>query len=338
MSRRRRIGIIAMAIVLTLVVLFAVIVIEPTQMVSGLLRGDAIFRYRTTSHWREVLRVEGAAGRISPKTRRLFEFEPGAEPVLEQCLADPDPNVRWAAVVLYHRCFPDYQKQVKAYLRLLEDPADQVSAVAARALGALGRESLNATPKLAKMARLDNDRAIPARYALWSIDEEKAIEAEGWMAYASDSWGFSTQFLGAPKQATDTNQFTGLAFYEFESHSGPSLFQVVVAFLPEEILSASTAEQRYESSPQNTANAMSGKVERNEPIEQNGLVGRRQRIVAPDGILESYIFEAGDRVYLAQVAYPIGAVHPRAVDRFLNSFQISWRPRGDEVSAVERPR
>src|SRR5262245_37190176 len=87
----------------SLLILGALIVasfFEPYQIVPGILHGESFYHLRPTRYWRELLRKDGQAGRISKETEIHFGDHSETVPVLQQCLRDPDRNVRWPAA--YH--------------------------------------------------------------------------------------------------------------------------------------------------------------------------------------------------------------------------------------------
>src|SRR5262245_64683846 len=98
--RRRRWCWIAAGSLLALVIIG--VAVEPTGILRGLLRGEAIHSGRPTSHWREVLRADGQSGALSEETIASFRSLHSV-PVLAALLRDPDRNVRWPAAHLLGR-------------------------------------------------------------------------------------------------------------------------------------------------------------------------------------------------------------------------------------------
>ena len=306
--------------------LFLVVALTcPKHTVIGLVRGESFYRSRSTTYWQNVIAADGAAGEISQATLDVFGNDPKAVPVLKACLAHSDPNVRWPSVLLLQRCAL-FHDQKTEFTKLLDDPDKQVRLQSIQALGRLRREALPALPRLSELARsTDIDFAVAARHSLWNIDVASARKAEKWAEFKSQQWGFSAEFPGDVETNSRKADLIDSDLHEFWAWSGVSRFTVVLSFvLPN---AASTVAERYEKAPQMLADALNGKLERNDPIEQHGLAGREQRIVAERGILQARVFIVGNRVYLAQVVYKPDQLHPDAVKYFLDSFTVRWHPK-----------
>ncbi|TVS19961.1 MAG: hypothetical protein EA424_06405 [Planctomycetaceae bacterium] len=169
----------------------------------------------------------------------------------------------------------------------------------------------------------DPNIAGAARHSLWNIDPETARKAENWTRFASERWGFSSDFPGKVEMASRKAERIDSDIHEFFAWCGTSRFGVALSFvLPD---AKSTVTERYEMAAQFTADAVNGTVEHNGPIEQHGLRGRDQKIVVKDHVLRARVFVVGDRVYQAQVVYMPGLLHSEAVEYFLNSFTITWQ-------------
>ena len=305
------------------VALSVAILVDRTSTVLGILRGDAFYRGRPTSHWQQVIGADGADGQLRLKTFELFD-DWGAAPVLRACLRHPDSDVRWPAIVLFRRC-ASFGDQKKEFMRLLDDPVEDVRVEAIYALARLRREALPALPRLVELAdSQDVGVATAARYALWSIDANAALEAEDWTVFLSEEWGFSVQFPGEVDHDSRPAKYIDSDLHEFWAWSGPSRFTVALSFA---ILDDNlTVAERYDLAAQVTADALNGTVEINESVEQHGVTGSEQKIVTDRGTMRTRLFIVGDRVYQVQVVYQPQLLHPDAIKHFLDSFTITWRP------------
>jgi hypothetical protein len=245
--------------------------------------------------------------------------------VLKQCLSDSEPNVRWPSVLLLQRC-GTILEQEEAFKALLDDPDKEVRLQAIAALGRLRREVLSAIPKLTELAQSDDlDVATAARFALWSIDTNSAIRAEGWKEFKSDEWDFVVQMPGKVEVRSGKAKLSDSDLHSYWAWSGASCFTVAVSF--ELSGNEFTPEERYDRAAQLTAEAMQATVERNAQVEQFGKIGRDQRLRYNRGVFAAKrVFIVGDRIYHANVMYAAGQLHPDAIAYYLDSFQISWQP------------
>jgi hypothetical protein len=90
-------------IVALLAVLFVGAMVEPNRTIISLARGEAFYRMRPTSYWQSVIAVDGKSGFVRQSTLDVFDFDPRAVPVLRQCLAHPNAQVRRRSVLLMQR-------------------------------------------------------------------------------------------------------------------------------------------------------------------------------------------------------------------------------------------
>jgi hypothetical protein len=300
------------------------VAMEPTRIGIGVLRGEAFYRGRPTSYWQSYIAADAADGQISDATLAAFDWDPRAADVLLECVAHQDSNVRWPSVLLLQRC-GSFSEQTQAFRSLVYDPDRQVRILAIRGLGRLEREALSALPQLTEMAKSsDADDLVHVVYALWSIDPETARRAENWSEFTSELWGFRVEFPGEIETDVRKAMLFDSDLYEFWAWSGPSRFTVVLTF--EAPGATATIEERYEMAPQIAAQAMGGIVKEHVEIEQSGIEGRDQTIEQGEHVVRTRVFIIGERVYQAQVVYRPEFLHPSAVEYFLDSFLIRWRP------------
>jgi hypothetical protein len=321
--KRRPVVVGSVAAVLIALVVF--VAFEPTRIGIGVLRGEAFYRGRPTGYWRSFIAADGADGQISDATLAAFDYDPRAADVLLECVAHNDPNVRWPSVLLLQRC-GSFSEQTRTFRSLLSDSDRRVRVFAVRGLGRLGREALPALPQLAEMAdSSDEDDLVHVLFALWSIDSEAARRVEHWSDFESAPWGFQVEFPGHVETDARKAKLFDSDLYEFWAWSGPSRFTVALSF--EAPGATATIEERYEMTPRISAQAMRGTLKENVKIEQFGVEGRDYTIEYGDrGVVRTRVFIVGDRVYQAQVAYRPEFLHSRAVEHFLNSFAVHWRP------------
>ncbi len=301
---------------LTLVATFA----DPNRTLFGLVKGEAFFRWRPTSYWANVLRVDGASDNLSNATIQTFGRDQRAVPVIKECLEHPDRNVRWTAARLLSQCAL-FGQQVVAFRKLLDDVDTPVRFEAVIGLGNLGREALQALPQLEPLANTDDLRiSIAARCALWNIDKATAIRAENWQDYENSELGFAARFPGVVR--TDSRRLLNgeSILHEHSVSLGSTHFTVAVTVLPPDTYAA--IEERYDIAAAMVVEAFGAEVEQHN-IALGPYLGREQKFTCGDRmILRSRIFIVGQHSYQSVVAYPPGLLHPKAGDYFLDSFQI----------------
>ena len=317
MNRRGRLGLIA---ILTLLGLLTLLIVDPHGRLLGLLHGEAFYRWRPTTYWRGVLAQDGAARKLRRSTFDQFFKSRRAVPVLKELLLDPDANVRWPCVRLIGLC-ASVRDQERIFTRLLDDPEEDIRFEVLGALESLGPQAPGALPKLQELARTKNDaERIAALYVLWSIDPKTAQKTEKWATYTSEPWGFSASMPSRVETTPHTSSLDGSKVHQFTTLCGLATFTIAVSSVhPNNKL---TTEERYEMAPGAVAAAVKGKVQHNKPIQQHGHAGREQCIATEEATLRSRVFIVGDRVYQAQAVYKPDAVHPDAIDYFLDSFAI----------------
>ena len=308
-----------------LVLLVAAAVLDPNRTILGLARGEAFFRGRPASVWADTFEQEMQSGELSASTVDLFDLDPRAVPVLEQCLDDSSEDIRCAAARLLQLC-GGYREQVSAFRRLLDDPSDEVRIAAIIGLGNLRREAIAALPQLEKLAQSADERiALAARFSLWNIDEVAACRAEKWQDHEYKELGFTVRFPGQVHTDQRRAKYIDSDLHECWAKIGYGRLTVVLTFvLPD---ARGSVEERYDQAPAWAAENLGGTVDANDRITNGSFIGRDQRITTAEGfILRTHMFVVDDRVYQAQAVYKSNTVHPAAVEHFLNSFRILDKP------------
>ncbi len=303
---------------------------EPTHIGRGLLRNEAFFRGYPTGYWREVVGADGRAGAIDINTAMLLE-DPRAVSVLLECLADPDPNVRWPSVILLQRA--GSPREVEPALRgALDDEDLDVRFQAMRALARLRRAAMQAVPRLVELSKDDDLRiSTRAHYALWEIDPETASAAGGWREFTSAKWQFSVIMPGPPEEEVGSidTLYGRVPIHSFGVSYGVARCTVAVSEYSPESTEDLSLEERFDSAVGETATALGGSLIRYQPIEQHGYSGR-VKLIKIDGKATSHtrLFPVARRGYQINITYPPGdVVSPTAEDFFLGSLRITYTPK-----------
>jgi HEAT repeat protein len=155
-------GSIAIAMMLLAIVVY--VLVEPSGVVLGRLRGEAFFEGRPTSYWARSL-TAGPKSKVEA-IARLEQGKSDAAAVLIELLHDTASDtaeLRWTAAEILGGIGPAAQAG-PALLAALEDPDPHVRAVAARWLAAAGVPADDAVPALTKI--LATDQKIVAARAL----------------------------------------------------------------------------------------------------------------------------------------------------------------------------
>jgi hypothetical protein len=211
--------------------------LEPTRTVRGFLAGEAFYRGRPASYWREVLRKQGSSGSIPNATANQFWDGHAAFPVLRACAHDPDRDVRWPAIALLAKGNLRSQQVLEVLLEALDDMDTGVRLEAIRVLAGWGPMARPAIPALT--ARLQDQELQVAYYAdlaLWEIDTAAAVSACGWRSFTSPEYGFSVMLPVAQPEQEDRPVLGGLVVgHCFEEghragpYEAPTRYSVLVA-------------------------------------------------------------------------------------------------------------
>src|SRR5690242_18361398 len=131
------------ALVLLLLAIAAGVVLEPTGVVLGRLRGETFYRGRPVSTWRRALLDQDP--RVHVETVAVLkDGQSEGVPVLTELLRwgkDGDwsaAEVRWTAAELLGQIGPPAKGAIPALAAALHDPDPHVRAVAAGSLASIG--------------------------------------------------------------------------------------------------------------------------------------------------------------------------------------------------------
>jgi hypothetical protein len=323
MLRRREFWLTAGALLLLVVAL--VIALEPTHVVRGFLCWEAFYRGRPTSYWRETLRADGQNGHVRPETVATFRIRGQAAPVLAECLQDSDPNVRWPAAYLLGNGPFVTQLTVPPLRRALHDPDKEVHLQAIYGLGLIGANARQATNELADLYR-DPDAQIRhyADVALWRVHAPAARRAGGWQEVKSPEWGFTAEFPHAPEIKDRTFQLPrgAVVGHTFQAAHGVTQCIVMVADYPEELVKATTEEDRFEGMASMVGLGLEANLVSNEAVVQGTHTGRQLVIETPLGAFRNRLFWVGNRQYAVMVVFDPRFLNATAADYFLDSLHI----------------
>jgi hypothetical protein len=325
MNRKR--WLYAVAALLALLVLGSIL--DPSQTVRALVRGEAFYQWRPTRYWREVLRADGEKGKISDESIKRLRKK-AACPVLIQCSMDKDPNVCWPAIGLLgelesRELFPSSQALV-LFREGLNSEHEIVRFQSARAIGLMGIRGRSASEDLVHLLQ---DPSISTRccadYAIWQIDQSSAPKLTGWKEFNSMKWRFSAVFPSQieEKQTVVDRLETQVLIHSFTGVNGVTHCIVAVSDYQEDILKQVTEAQRFDNARDWVVAQLGGKVVIDEQVEQNGLKGREQEIAVEGmGFLRTRHFWVGNRLYNILVASTPEFVNRKAAEYFLNSLKI----------------
>jgi hypothetical protein len=313
--------------------LFAALV-EPNQILIGMLCGDAFYDLRPTRYWREVLRADGERNQIGDETIAVFKHWASGIPVLRACARDADRNVRWPAVHLLgrvarlhvHECLPGLREA-------LHDEDTEVRLQAIIALGNLQANALSAAADLVPLMKGDpvGQVRFMAEKALWHISKKMAVEATAWQLVESAWWGFTARFPAAPdeKQMPAALAPDQLTIYSFTAMHGVTHCTVAITEYPPELFNG-TDEERLDAGRDLMLFGIGAKLVEETPFERGPIRGREitlEKIIERDGAANTFrtksrIFWVGRRLYHVQAAYDIDLSVLPAVDFFLDSFAL----------------
>jgi hypothetical protein len=323
-NRWRWLGFVALLLVCALVLY---VIFDPNRVVRGFLAGEAFYKGRPTSYWRDVLRAEGEAGHVSRKTNMELGMSADALPVLMECARDPDVHVRWPAVYLLGRSGIRSVPVLDALLEAISDDEPDVRFQAIMAIGAWGRMARPAIPAL--IARLKDKETQVAHYgelALWHIDSAAAVKACGWRPFTSTKWNFTAAFPAIPQEETKPfswgNQSTMI--HTFLIMRNGTSYAVAVSEFPAKYLAGTSEEERVKASRDLAVFGLGGKLLRDDPLNYQGLRGREVIIeVGGNKVFRNRLFWVGNRLYQVNVAYVSKFRNPWAVNYFLDSFRLN---------------
>jgi hypothetical protein len=301
---------------------------EPTGIVRGVIRKESFFRHRPTSYWREVLRADGQAGRLSPETLETFG-ELDAIPILRKCATDVDADVRWPATVLIQQ-IGSIEDVIGVLSNALNDSDQDIRLTAIRGLGHQRREALSELPKLVELTK-DPDPLVKtqAHWALWEIDQTTALNIVNWPEFQCEKWRFRAAFPGIPEVATKMIE-TSLGPVPSETYSvsfGSCYFAVAVTdYTPRKIdtrlqdLADHLADQQFE--------AKGGEIEQDEPITLDGHLGREEIVYIRQrgSVIRTRRFAIGSQLFNIVLGRSRKQFSPQAELYFLNSLHIDIQP------------
>src|SRR5262249_32184352 len=145
---------------------FALVLLDPTCTLPGLLKGDRFYRNRSTTYWRKALLDSDPVVHVATVSA-LKEGGATAVPVLVELLP-PGQNskaeVRWLAADILWEFGPDAAAALPALLAALGDPDAHVRHVVITALGEVGPPSPEVVAALTE--RLETDERVAAARAL----------------------------------------------------------------------------------------------------------------------------------------------------------------------------
>jgi hypothetical protein len=322
-----------LAALLLLLLLTAVlaVVLEPTGTVRAFLAGEPFYALKPLRHWREVLREQGRQGSVSRDVRVKFWNSDRALPVLFACAGDPDRNVRWPAVYLVGHHGRGKAEALTVLVKSLRDEDQEVRLQALHALASWGPLASAATPDVADALRDDKLQvAFTADFALWEIDAQTALAAGGWKTYRSADWGFSAMMPGSPEVSQLQNPVVPVTMHLFQvghkvgAEESPTRYIVAVGDYPEEVVRASTEQERNRAIAEQAAAGLKGKVVQQRDVNQGGRKGREHTIeVADKGVVRARVFWSGRRLYIVSVVSQPKFLNPKPADYFLDSFRLS---------------
>jgi hypothetical protein len=221
-------------------------ILDPTCFVLSVVTWQPYHNGKSASYWREVLRADGQAGRVSDETLRAMGsrrlLEDSAVPVLLVCLRDPDRNVRWpAACILRKGVVQSKAKEIVPGLRAaMHDPDPEVRFQAVQALGACESGAIDALPEIVELAHGDPDDSATfwADVALWRLHAVRAAREDGWAPFTSKEWRFTATFPpGVEETMIEGPRPSGSIFtHAFQAHHYPMFCTVAVAEEPPEMV------------------------------------------------------------------------------------------------------
>ncbi len=172
------------------------VLLDPTRVLLGTLRGEPFYRGRPASFWRGAL-LDAAPGAQTNARNDLAEGQAEVVPLLVELLektpgAGRDAaEVRWNAAIVLGVIGEPAASAVPALTAALEDPERLVRVSAADALGKIGPAARDAVPRMAALLQTDepvrllkslrrlrgvNEAAFPAVLDTLTHDDPEARE------------------------------------------------------------------------------------------------------------------------------------------------------------------
>jgi HEAT repeats len=261
-------------------ILLVAALLEPNQIMVGLVLGDDFHDGRPTRYWREILKREGEAGKLSENTVASFRFRGSGAPVLRMCACDGDRNVRWPAVFLLGR-LARHQNYlaVPALRQALTDEDREVQLQAIIGLGNLGANAMNASPELVVLLKAPEPQvAFLADKALWFVNKNLAIKECGWQIFESPRWAFSASFPGPPLEAQQPAMLAAdkLTVHSFLAERGVLSCVVAITEYPPDLFNG-TDEERLDAARDMVLFGLGANLVDDRAIELGNLKGRESR-------------------------------------------------------------
>jgi len=148
------------------VVLVLIVVLEPTQVVMGMLSGEAFFGGRPTRYWSHALNA-GPAARADAE-EKLRQGKGAAVPVLAEIVQSPSTpktaEPRLLAADILAKAGPDAGAAASAFAKGLRDSDPHLQAICAAGLSKIGVPAETAVPLLTDL--LKSQHAVVAARAL----------------------------------------------------------------------------------------------------------------------------------------------------------------------------
>lgn len=314
--------------------------VDPFRIVSGIVNGESFYRGCPTSYWRGEISQAISAKSSLQALEALFE-DGWASDVLIECTNDRDKKVRAISAMLLSDC--RYSSQIiRALERLLKDREDIVVNASIQSLAAFGGRSKPAVPELLALAK-GNDEYLqmPARTALWSIDQQAAIKLEGWEKIDNEDLEFFAE-LPAPINVDESPVPTAagdLAIARFESQTGLVFYSIAVSQMLPEAVEAVKADGWFDDHVRKSAEKQQDEVVNQEIVHHHGRQAYcwTLRKKASDDSFEMdcqiRAIPVGNRLYQAVVVFPADEPpNGRAIDFFLDFFLDSFVIRRESTS------
>jgi hypothetical protein len=336
MRRMRKWLLVAAATLVCFLIVAALL--EPNQILVGLICGDEFYQVRPTRYWREVLREDGEKNRLSDDTISTLEIRASAIPVLRTCARDPDRNVRWPAIFLLGKLGRIHLHEVLPLLReaLNDDDAEvRVQAILALAridpVRRLGPSARSIAADLVPLVKDDPEGQVRlfAERLLWHISQEMAVETGGWQVFESKKWGFAASFPARPIEKKQPAAVGPLTVCSFSAEHGVVHCAVAITDYPPELLTG-TDDERLAGAREAVLFGTNGTLVDEKPFGLGPINGREftiEKTIDHDGIaytttLRSRVFWIRRRQYHIQVTYNSEFSVLPAVDYFLESFKL----------------
>jgi hypothetical protein len=296
---------------------------EPTHVIRGVLRGESFFDHRPTSYWIGILGSTALSGELTPEKQRRLSQSPDAIPILMQCLKSPSSKVRENALVLLGRPDPP-SEVVNALSHAARD--DDAPAVRLAAISGLEKVGPSAAPELVSLTENQpTEVSRAAEAALWRIDPKKAARLGGWQRFAWPQWGFAAMFPGKPEQSTAPGSSSSdhARVHWFTAIRANTRFIIGVADYPPEVTQAGSDEDRLNATCELIGRGLSGKIQWQKGIQQQGHPGRELIFSRPSaGEVRARVFWVGRRLYQVNVIAQSLPLEAGSSTFFQDSFQL----------------